>query len=1700
MKKITLLLLFCICAVGFSQAQTKSEGSGTATSNESKSVSRSIDATDLDTRKSTVIKPKKAVQQGAVKDLLSLGLERNAVLTPKKTVQQGELKDVISLGLERNAVFNSKKATFFKAPENGVSTHLINHNSNSVELLDGATAVSGQVTITTGPYNGRSFNQPNGTRLMPVLAYESGPYFSVAGPPDRSVLETTTLGMTTLGAGVQITAGNRMAEDIVLSDDYDVTSIDFFGYQTNAPTAPASINEINVQIWDGDPSVAGSSVIWGDDVTNVLTSAIWSDAYRDTETTVGATNRAIQRITVETPGLSLVAGTYWVDYSMGGTAASGPWQPPVVILGQTMTGNAQQSIAGVWGPFLDGGTATQLGAPVQVNGDCTSCGGGPVFPAPYCGPLVFANDVEPITLVDVAGISNVTDATVNGSPSHEDFTAILGAMEEGMSYSIALEGNTAGNFTNRFAVFIDWNQNDILDDAGEVYEITETIVNSTGTDGQQATGTIVVPAGVTAGDTRMRVKKIFGTNNYLDPCLGTGFGQAEDYTITVSTSGGGGGMACNEENPSNGFENAFFSGTGATAPLQVIATDMTIPADTDFSLTSVNANLWIRGMGETITAADIVIYGDSGGLPDAANVIASFPGLVPASQPSLGTAFTAFEVFDVTFDVPATMLAGQAGATTTYWVSIYGTASNADDVLWESTSATVVGNEGAFSVDNAASWAGYTTPSDLVYNFSGDCTPIGGGGGTACNEENLSNSFENAFFSGTGATAPLQVIATDMTIPADTDFSLTSVNANLWIRGMGETITAADIVIYGDSGGLPDAANVIASFPGLVPASQPSLGTAFTAFEVFDVTFDVPATMLAGQAGATTTYWVSIYGTASNADDVLWESTSATVVGNEGAFSVDNAASWAGYTTPSDLVYNFSGECMPIGGGGGPCTPGSIATLFAGGNGGNQGGAVYFDITVGASDIDVLTLDMNTPDPGAFTMDVYVFEGTYVGNEANPAPWGTAVAIGSGTGAGAGVASTATLDNPITMSAGATYAVALVFDASHAHQYTNGDGTNQNYTNADITLDLGSGSNLPFVGPTFNPRVWNGGVGYCVDNGGPTDNDTCADAIAVVCGDIIVSDTLTNTDTGGNPAADEWYKFTGTGTPELVTISLCDGGTDYDSLLRVFSDCTLANEIATNDDFCGLQSELSFASDGTSTYYIMVEGFASAAGNFSLAVTCTTGPDNDSCAGALPIACGEIVAGTTIDATEDSAVAPTCDTSVTSPGVWYVYEDTTGLITDITITMCNGTTDYDSKLSVYTGDCGAPPLNCIVGNDDTCGLQSEVSFQSDGATTFYILVHGFGGQTGNFEIEMNCTPIPPPNDMIANSIDVDEIGFPYTDPSVAMPAATFEAGSPVDCDNSGARGVWYNFVPEGDGTATATITTPGGALFFTVNNGPLAGSYNAIAAAFGGEFTATVITEDSVVILDDDTTGDPNDACDPILNGADLSGKIAITRRGACAFTDKVIAAQNAGAIAVIVVNNQPGGPIVMGGANPDITIPALMLGDVDGEAIIAELSGASVNVSMGLAPAGFSAVTFYTAPNENAVETDLVLVDWFENQCLPGSTASIPTVAGQAYYVFVANHGSITDIVIDGTNLGTVDNTIEGFVYYPNPTESILTLSAQDTIESVAIYNMLGQKVVDQNVNAIRSEINVSELATGAYLMRVSVNGQIGTYKILKK
>ncbi|WP_417358629.1 LamG-like jellyroll fold domain-containing protein [Flavobacterium sp.] len=83
---------------------------------------------------------------------------------------------------------------------------------------------------------------------------------------------------------------------------------------------------------------------------------------------------------------------------------------------------------------------------------------------------------------------------------------------------------------------------------------------------------------------------------------------------------------------------------------------------------------------------------------------------------------------------------------------------------------------------------------------------------------------------------------------------------------------------------------------------------------------------------------------------------------------------------------------------------------------------------------------------------------------------------------------------------------------------------------------------------------------------------------------------------------------------------------------------------------------------------------------------------------------------------------------------------------------------------------------------------------------------------------------------------------------------------------------------------------------------------------------------------------------------------------------------------------------------------------------------------------------------------------------------------------------------------LGLNDNAIKGFVLYPNPTTGIVRINAQDIIENVAVYNLAGQKLTEVEVNAAASQINLSQLPVGVYVMQVTASGKTGTYKIAIK
>src|SRR5690554_5097248 len=136
--------------------------------------------------------------------------------------------------------------------------------------------------------------------------------------------------------------------------------------------------------------------------------------------------------------------------------------------------------------------------------------------------------VEPITRVVMNNVDNAS--SVNSDIALEDFTDIIIMAEAGASYDVAFEGYTGGNFTNYFTLFVDLSTEQDWSDF-EAIEIG-TLVNSTGTDGQQVTANITIPANFPEGQYNLRVIKNFGSSP-LDPCAAYSWGQGEDYTLMI---------------------------------------------------------------------------------------------------------------------------------------------------------------------------------------------------------------------------------------------------------------------------------------------------------------------------------------------------------------------------------------------------------------------------------------------------------------------------------------------------------------------------------------------------------------------------------------------------------------------------------------------------------------------------------------------------------------------------------------------------------------------------------------------------------------------------------------------------------------------------------------------------------------------------------------------------------------------------------------------------------------------------------------------------------------------------------------------------------------------------------------------------------------------------------------------------------------
>ena len=885
----------------------------------------------------------------------------------------------------------------------------------------------------------------------------------------------------------------------------------------------------------------------------------------------------------------------------------------------------------------------------------------------------------------------------------------------------------------------------------------------------------------------------------------------------------------------------------------------------------------------------------------------------------------------------------------------------------------------------------------------------------ACSFDNPSNAWENGY----NYTGAFGEAANDFEVPAGTTFDFDQITYNSFITP-GQNITGVDVAIYADAGGFPGG-TAIASFAAVVPTSTTLIGGNF-GFDGIEVVLDMPPVTL--EAGV---YWVGLNnGTTNGGGPLYWEVTSATM---EGSPLAQNGA----YPDPlMDGVYSYSGDCSSafvinfdpaaayIG----------YANVF---ETPANGGGFVFGSPWGVSDLKTVV------DPTA-TVTLQPNFNTYDDNPTNPFWVDQATGLGNKDFEGNTYVDDPSLAGQELVWTGfvqvndldpsyAAEAFIKVFNADYSvlkietAPLVAGEYFEVAYTNVeapDTFVQYGwyvKGLNASSANEVALGTIVIGtGPAFCGDFAYINEAPTGSGPPSQIFPDfpdftsISVDDLFITGDAGLICSIDIQGRYSA-GAPGLpgdpnstveLTIYADDNGipgavqytesfpgsVDADADGNFTLEPAQVIEATINPDtryWISVVAVMEFGLSGQWYWSSATDANDNAAlwqnpgGGFGVCPSWATfaecgvggglGPDllmnvqmtvtspltYDNIAGARTIECGTSEFGDTLTATSDVGVAPNCDTTTGAPGVWYKFTDASGFPAEVVLFTCSDDTNYDSKLSVYTGD--PSDLICVVGNDDYCGLQSGVAFLSDGNTTFYILVHGWASSTGSFELTLECTLIPPPNDDIANAIDLMTVGCPFTDENVAMPAATNEAGTPAGCDINGANGVWYEFTPEINGFITGSISSP-----------------------------------------------------------------------------------------------------------------------------------------------AGVSSVTFYTAPDQSSNETDLVHVDYYQNQCLPGTSATIPVIGGETYYCFVVNTGGGTDIVFDNCQLGTASNEIEGFVYSPNPTSERVNLASVQNIQTVVLYNILGQKLINLNVDATTTQLDVAHLAAGAYLMEVTVDGQKGVYKLIKQ
>ncbi len=329
--------------------------------------------------------------------------------------------------------------------------------------------------------------------------------------------------------------------------------------------------------------------------------------------------------------------------------------------------------------------------------------------------------VYPITLFEIDGV-NSNSSSVSATDYYEDFSDIVFNVNAGETYTVRLKGENPSSYAaDTYTLFIDWNQNGILDEDNEIIH-EGYIFNSTGEDDKFTEFQITIPETALSGNTRLRILKVSSATTYsmFWPTGACGYyfnqGQAEDYTLSIeggiilpdcsftdcpedisievnaSSAVVDYDLAFDCENMSGICELEYTGNNENFLPVAnpVVANDFDLPEGSTSTVTQVTANI-VRAM--FTSGANIYFYADNNGTPG--ELVTSFENVAYTSQTEVGS-ISEYPVYECVLDLPESVeLEGGK-----YWL---GLNIGGPLIYWETTSD--ITTEVAYSTFNSGtSW------------------------------------------------------------------------------------------------------------------------------------------------------------------------------------------------------------------------------------------------------------------------------------------------------------------------------------------------------------------------------------------------------------------------------------------------------------------------------------------------------------------------------------------------------------------------------------------------------------------------------------------------------------------------------------------------------------------------------------------------------------------------------------------------------------------------------------------------------------------------------------------------------------------------------------------------------------------------------------------------------------------------------------